>query len=479
MNPEPVEMSGALPENDVGERHQSNNSSEGHPSNGREPPVEKGTGSDEIGFRAPPPLRRQSFFVIPNRGRDAAAQHQSGPIETIAINPSQKTTTFQIGKGKKRRRKQARESSLDAVLRHEINGPTIYGQEAQIALPDSRPTTKSSAQDETGRQNSFASQSKNSLDIIVEKSIPPPFSIALPDSRPRSLEEMRDTLPRVTPEEAHEPQESRKSFVPPFPDFNWPPYNYHDIITRASGFLRHIEDGRIRKESRNDVFRLTYQDFPLTLPDLFFASNTLNNNNERDLFEEFGYIPEGVKQRVILVEDLSPRTINFLGCRYGISPEFFEEHLINSGYNGSDYSDPPANTWPTSGLKKSYFSMRWHRPVYRLPIIPFSENDLNEILDPEIGRIEDPVNDASDMSIYRTQTNIFRSEWGLWTNPAITPHNRRVCGWEERVSIWTQSVPDEECQISMFPAPILVLPLIGSHCSCCSSRSFTFPCSGD
>lgn len=465
-------MSGALPDHST--LSQSGQRPDGQPSNDRVRQEESGIGPEEDQFRAPSPKRRQSFFVISNRRRDADAGGNAAPPETIVIKPAQRTSTFEIGQGKKRRKKRPRESSLDAILRHAVNGPLADGQEAQIPLPESRPESPSSIRVEPTPQISVGAKAKSSLEIITEKGIPPipsealPSSIALPESRPQSLEETRDTQRQEPLMEQHQPQQQQVTYaLPPKPPL--PLYEYEHMVTRASSFLKHLEDGHINAISRHDTLKISYLDYWRT-PGSPVIINRPDTQDDNHVLRILGNIPDNVRQRLIVVEDLSPRAISCLGRRFGVSPEFFEEHLINSGYEGLSYNDQPAHTWTTFGLKKSYVSMRWHRPVFRLPIVPFSENDLRELLDPSISRLEYTSDTSRHMSIYQTETNIFRSEWELWTDSRITSRMKRVCGWEERASIWSQKLPDRDCRIGMFNNFLIV---IFTHlCSGPSSRSF-------
>ena len=74
-------------------------------------------------------------------------------------------------------------------------------------------------------------------------------------------------------------------------------------------------------------------------------------------------IPSTLTLRFVLVEDLSEDVIEQLGSTFGVSPEFFEEHLINSSWQGGSDEDQESDTWRTHGLSKDYASIRWHRPV--------------------------------------------------------------------------------------------------------------------
>ena len=74
-------------------------------------------------------------------------------------------------------------------------------------------------------------------------------------------------------------------------------------------------------------------------------------------------IPSDLKFRLLVVEDLSGKMIHILLKCLGISPEFFEEHLVNSGWRDEEYKDAESNTWCTRDLVKDYMSIKWHRPT--------------------------------------------------------------------------------------------------------------------
>jgi len=56
---------------------------------------------------------------------------------------------------------------------------------------------------------------------------------------------------------------------------------------------------------------------------------------------------EAVRLRLIVAEDLSTETLN-------ISPEVFEEHLINSGWSGGTYDDNDSDSWITRDMSKDH-----------------------------------------------------------------------------------------------------------------------------
>jgi hypothetical protein len=69
-------------------------------------------------------------------------------------------------------------------------------------------------------------------------------------------------------------------------------------------------------------------------------TDNYNGMKKEDFFKALERkVSKSVKTRLLLVEDLSKEIILGLGHLYNISPEFFEEHPVNSGYNDRHYQD--------------------------------------------------------------------------------------------------------------------------------------------
>lgn len=460
-------MSGALSDEPVNLPRGSQNSDD-HVVSSESVPV--GVPAIQAGHNVRTARRRQSIFVLPD------PRQETGNLGTAPdlFRP--------LRSGKKGKRSKPRHgsgsgvyglSSLE-VLQNAISRNPATDPEAQIPLPESATSSISPLDEKTQDE----AHDKSSLDIII-KHAPPflspilPSSIPLPESRAGSSEHPRGLLQGLLQPVSEEQQQQQHSQPPQLP---WPQQNseaqqqrqipplafqptlpilpsYENIIRYASKILPHLGSGNIQANSRHDsstICRIDYYETSRT-PPLFLRSG----DEDRRQVISLRYIPIGVKQRVIMVEDLSSRTIDTLGRYFGMTPEFFEEHLINSGYKNGEYNDPSSHTWATSGMKKPYTAMKWHRPVNRLPTVPFSKQDLKDLLDPALGRVEYTSEHSNDLSIFQTETNIFRSEWDLWTNPKTSTRMKRACGWEEKASIWTQRLPDRDCQIGMHEKYVL------------------------
>lgn len=221
--------------------------------------------------------------------------------------------------------------------------------------------------------------------------------------------------------------------------------SYHDLMTGAGEVFGHVGK-RAGSNSRHHKFNISYADFAETS-----HPKPIHIKSEKELTDLCQRIPTDITHRLFIVEDLSSRAIAHLGSCLNITPEFFEEHLVNSGYTGAEYHDPPARSWMTSDMQKSYISMKWFRPVWRLSTPPYSKQDLDDLLSNK--RLEYATAKSDERRVFETKTNIFRSEWDLWTDPRTTSLSKRLCGWEERVSVWSRKVPSSNCRLGNFYPP--------------------------
>jgi hypothetical protein len=136
-----------------------------------------------------------------------------------------------------------------------------------------------------------------------------------------------------------------------------------------------------------------------------------------------------VAYRLILVEDLSPGIIEILGATLEADPEFFAEHLIDSGYH-ERYTPEPSREWNTRGCKKQYFSMQWQRPV-RL-----TTEQWEHAKNPKFGvQIFRPYEELFDVSIAEKKL-------------AERYTQKKLVCWSERISSWSSQ--DGKSCISMW-----------------------------
>ncbi|KFY10815.1 hypothetical protein V492_04825 [Pseudogymnoascus sp. VKM F-4246] len=362
------------------------------------------------------------------------------PPQKVEIRPALKPRKFKIKKPRGKHREPLYTSSLDVILRNSAKGPILDIPGANIPLPESDSERSSEDERRLPYQGVVKRENRSSLDAIIKMGNDPTMA-PLPPSRPDS------TLEAIG--------------GPPLPTGPSPRlFKYSDMIRRASRAFNHFDKVLDGARSRNNnIANITSIDFlesSRSAPTEFVIDSS-DSHNIRTL-GSMGQIPANVKQRLLIVPDLAPQIINLLGNLFGLSPEVFEEHLINSGYNGAEYDDEPAHTWPTAKMKKSHASIKWYRPVQRLDEPPFSFRDLEVLLDPAQGRLKRNPDKAKDLRVCQTQSNIFRSEWEMWTDPKTTAREKRASAWEERATVWSQKIAGRDCYIVILildPLPII------------------------
>ncbi|KAE8420444.1 hypothetical protein BDV36DRAFT_306857 [Aspergillus pseudocaelatus] len=305
-------------------------------------------------------------------------------------------------------------NSLEDALQ---NDPATSGQiPQQIPLPSSRDGSATTS--DPGERGRDAARSSLKELIDRDDAFILPSSIPLPPSLPPSPK-----LPPLVLQATDKPAKRQ---------------TYAQILDRAAGVFDHIKNGNIRKAPRVEKTSITLYEY--------YSDNTAASV-EIDDPESISYYrdaPEGLSGRVFIVEDLSKRTIHALGETFGVTPEFFEEHLLNSGYGGAQYDDPPVRSWKTAGLNKSYVSIQWVRPMYRRQPL-FSNRDREDLLDLD----RDGLDYISGNSIFslKAETNIFRPEWDLRVDPRRTAKETREFGLVERASIWKKEAEDKDYEI--------------------------------
>ncbi|KAF7182464.1 hypothetical protein CNMCM7691_002034 [Aspergillus felis] len=304
---------------------------------------------------------------------------------------------------------------LDDSLRDDLD--TFDRIPERVPLPESRDGS-STASDAGERDENAARPSLEAIDR--DDTFIQPWSVPLPPSPPPSSGQQRAQRPAA--------KELKREKRPPREP-------YYRILDRADSVFDHIKHGNIRKVPRVERTSITlyeyYDDSTATRVEI----------ESPQMIPRFHGMREGLKGRVFLVEDLSKETIDALGETFGITPEFFEEHLLNSGYGGAQYDDPPARSWKTARLNKSYVSIQWFRPVYRHPPL-FSKRDRKDLLDLQGSGLE-YISGNSSISL-KAVTNIFRSEWDLRVDPRGTAKEMSEFGLVERASIWRKQAENME-----------------------------------
>lgn len=172
------------------------------------------------------------------------------------------------------------------------------------------------------------------------------------------------------------------------------------------------------------------------------SSETLHPES---LVERFTPDPSGVASppQAVFVRDISSRIMNTLGPTFNLSPESFEEHLVQSGYTASSYLDPEPSTWPTRFLCKHQASLRWFSVVPRKDMEPRDEFSRCQLLADGLkwSRESRQRGEAGEVVFIRrshelhTSTNIFRREWPL--SLKYRPSSRKLHSTSE--TSWNES----------------------------------------
>lgn len=153
--------------------------------------------------------------------------------------------------------------------------------------------------------------------------------------------------------------------------------------------------------------------------------------------------------RVLFVEDLTEALIDSLGTLYGVDPELFASHMSSSGSSSLSYDDPPPTRWSTAKMRKSYYSLKWYRPVRlekRVSQWLRSPKDLAKLGDEGIEWSE-TTHERRGQDIHETKThhsvtlnnNIFRRSWPLSSDPDGAPDGGLHAAWEEKASVFITS----------------------------------------
>ena len=155
--------------------------------------------------------------------------------------------------------------------------------------------------------------------------------------------------------------------------------------------------------------------------------------------------PENLQFRLIVATDLSTTLIECLGTLFSMSPEVYEEHLVNSGWRNGTYNDQEPDTWVTRDMKKSHMSIRWYRPVKRTLQQPYSTAERKELLTsttlpfPWTEAVPDKHGKPHGVKHkLRPATNILRRDWDIKTDAEAAISVGSFAAWEERATIWSK-----------------------------------------
>ncbi len=225
---------------------------------------------------------------------------------------------------------------------------------------------------------------------------------------------------------------------------------YASAIETLSLHLPHLTN--VRTSSRQKDVSVTcydYSDNLMATPKTFSAmqsSDELQTTEGMSLQRFLGEVPpNNVQLRLIVTNDLSTDLIECLGTSLSMSPEVYEEHLVNSGWqNGMDEDQEP-DTWITRDMKKTHTSIKWYRPVKRVLQRPHSTLDRLKLLNSKThpfswselvpGRLGKP---HGVQHVSTPATNIFRRGWDMKTDADVTVSTGGFVAWEERATLWNK-----------------------------------------
>ena len=218
--------------------------------------------------------------------------------------------------------------------------------------------------------------------------------------------------------------------------------SYRDLTVKLAHHFPHLKN--VTKKSRHDLYQAKCYDYcgnslvsstPITADANsqdggFLSAMALKNN-----------IPNCMNLRLIVVQELSSDLIESLGYVFGINPEFFEEHLLNSRWQDSLFEDQESDTWITSGMKKNYMSIKWQRLVKcNLP-----ESEIRSVSTPNSMSIDTEAG-ASFVYALELVTNTIRRIRYLGSDLEMKNSTSTSALMEEKATVWTSET--EFCQFS-------------------------------
>ena len=151
--------------------------------------------------------------------------------------------------------------------------------------------------------------------------------------------------------------------------------------------------------------------------------------------------------RLIVAEDMSSNLIEQLGSLLDISPEPFEEHLLDSGWTDGLRVHQGVESWNTHAMNKDYLTVKWYRPVKRQLLKPNTYEERLNLLDPNLRRpwfswAESVVDESGNRHTVhhssRPISNILRNNWDIHADIIESQGSSKTVAWEEQTTIWSQ-----------------------------------------
>ncbi|KAI4193099.1 MAG: hypothetical protein LQ348_002970 [Seirophora lacunosa] len=276
----------------------------------------------------------------------------------------------------------------------------------------------------TSHPESNDPQSRNSLDVLVEDHRD---SFTTADSNTAA----NVALPQSITSTSSVHEQSNNSGDPRSVHHQ----TYSREIRRLSRYMPHLKNVRkaSRAHKRAALKCLDFSGGHLVSNEFHrLESNTLKS--EEDFVQSLiGNIPSEVDDRLLIVDDLSDTLIYLLGNCLHITPELFEEHLLNSGWYNNAYEDRDTDLWSTRDLAKSYASIRWYRPVEQRVARPYEEKASGGMLDPLTtpdSWEENPSPTRRILHFTKPLVNLLRRPW------EADLASMGFSAWEEKATVW-------------------------------------------
>ncbi|CAI6333448.1 unnamed protein product [Periconia digitata] len=170
-------------------------------------------------------------------------------------------------------------------------------------------------------------------------------------------------------------------------------------------------------------------------------------------------VHDNCQQRLILVEDLTPSSVDLLGATFDIPPHVFEEHLDRSGYRETRENHKSASAWNARSSAQGYSSVTWYRPV--LPLFSLDAKFRAKLIKNRSPQVPCPLEGCEQHNVSLSTTgNIWRHYIDLCPEPGDYHKDSETeypVGWEERATVWSRDI--DGCKfviILLDPLPVVV-----------------------
>ncbi|KAL9626221.1 MAG: hypothetical protein Q9204_007481, partial [Flavoplaca sp. TL-2023a] len=212
---------------------------------------------------------------------------------------------------------------------------------------------------------------------------------------------------------------------------------YLDDINHLQEHMPHIKNVGRKSRGHDDA---QFASFDYSGSEMISNKIHKIGSNGSLIVEEFAAtvlddVPAHTDTRLLAIDDLSPKLIYILCTCLPISLEFFEEHLLNAGWQNNHYEDmSPATFNTTADFAKDYVSVRWLRPIRARNLCPNGEHQSQKTLEPSAtpDTWEEQLSEQKHIEhSTRPLVNILRLPW------EASLGSRDFSAWEERASVWS------------------------------------------